>query len=139
MSDGKTPETDAAYENDLRKTCKRLERERDEAREQHDELIEKYRSHHEEAERLTSEIDELRRLFESSKSARKSLSDACDHLQRERDEARKQRDRLADALQSVAEDLNHELVNRMTNPEATWCSLRDANEALASVKGGSHE
>lgn len=127
MSD--TPRTDAecARQNnegwslpDIRKFGRQLERELAAVTEQRDELKSKYRTHHDEAERITNEI--------------RRVSSVCHKL-------REQRDRLAEALKEI---YNVSSFDYATMPELARKKYREvvlemADEALAAVKGGSDE
>jgi predicted nucleic acid-binding Zn-ribbon protein len=97
-------------EADLRGKIARLERELVEAREQLDDAI-----------------------VEAAHYMRQAMK-----VERELAEAREQRDMLAEALEYVVDDLDVETRGRIGH-SGKWCSLITAREALAAVKGGSHD
>ena len=91
---------------------KRLRDQRDRLAEERDELKSKYRTHHDEAERITNEI--------------RRVSSVCREL-------REQRDKLAEALRELCETLLADKPKDITE------LLNKAGEALAAVKGGKDE
>ena len=113
-----TPLTDH-YTKRLRNLCddefvpiefaRNLERQLTAVTEERDELKSKYRTHHDEAERITNEI--------------RRVSSVCREL-------REQRDMLAEALREIA--------NEDYRGPRPW-SANIAHKALAALKGGSHE
>ncbi len=112
MSD--TPRTDKEIVGELlvfASFARKLERELAAVTEERDELKSKYRTHHDEAERITNEI--------------RRVSSVCREL-------REQRDRLAEALREIAEGSP---CLECGGGYAMWL----AAEALANVKGGNNE
>jgi uncharacterized coiled-coil DUF342 family protein len=111
-----TPRTDKAVQESngqwsfaMRNLCIEMECELTKVITERDELVAKYRMHHDEAERITREIAEVR----------------------------KQRDTLAEALRKCvlwAECMSMRCERDRDN--ISWSYLNDAREALATVKGG---
>jgi hypothetical protein len=111
-----------------------LERELAAVTEERDELKSKYRTHHDEAERITNEICRV--------------SSVCRKLERELAAVTEQRDRLAEAARTLP-DYDAGLLNDFGGGDAGWwqdyirAEIGRANEyyreALAAVKGGSDE
>ncbi len=118
MSD--TPRTDKEIVGELlvfASFARKLERELAAANEERDELKSKYRTHHDEAERITNEI--------------RLVSSVCRELKREvinwkaaHDIAIEQRDRAQDAIEMMLRDSSCRRIPAYTE------------EQLAAVKGG---
>ena len=120
MSD--TPRTDKEIVGELlvfASFARKLERELAAANEERDELKSKYRTHHDEAERITNEI---RRVSSVSRKLKQELAAITE-----------QRDRLAVALRELCGTLLAD------NPRDITELLNKAGDALAAVKGGSDE
>ena len=121
MSD--TPRTDKEIVGELlvfASFARKLERELAAVTEERDELKSKYRTHHDEAERITNEI--------------RRVSSVCSELKREvinwktaHDIAIKQRDRAQDAIEMMLRDSSCRRIPAYTE------------EQLAAVKGGNDE
>ena len=123
----------------------KLERELAAANEERDELKSKYRTHHDEAERITNEIRRVSSVCRELREQRDKLAEELDALKQsildlshpnmkllleERNDAKEQRDRLAEAIRKHRDEL--ELTSGDSVDRILW-------NAIEVVEGGSDE
>jgi uncharacterized coiled-coil DUF342 family protein len=135
-----TPRTDKAVQESngqwsfaMRNLCIQMECELTEVITERDELVAKYRMHHDEAERLTREIAEARdqrdkwayECGENMKLLKEAIATGTRAIE--------QRDTLAEACSAIEHAY-------LEGSDSEWGNaLMDIRQALAAVKGGSDE
>ena len=117
-----------------------LQRELARATAERDELVAKYRIHHDEAERLTRETAEAREQIKNLNVMITAALNSANASHFRAMEYQSQRDTLAEALRKCvlwAECMSMRCERDRDN--INWSYLNDAREVLAAVKGGSNE